>query len=83
VTSTTHAGDPSPHTALGVLAGIRSAVRARLGQESLDGVRVTLQGLGNVGYALKNVAIASPKPFLSLHSDCLSYLICNQNHKKL
>ena len=52
VTSTTHAGDPSPHTALGVLAGIRSAVRARLGQESLDGVRVTLQGLGNVGYAL-------------------------------
>lgn len=52
VTSTTHAGDPSPHTALGVLAGIRSAVRARLGQDSLSGVRVTLQGLGNVGYAL-------------------------------
>jgi len=52
VTSTTEAGDPSPHTALGVLAGVRAAVRARLGQESLAGVRVTIQGLGNVGYAL-------------------------------
>ncbi|ONM43560.1 amino acid dehydrogenase [Halopseudomonas pachastrellae] len=52
VTSTTHAGDPSPHTALGVLAGMRSAVNARLGQSSLAGVRVVLQGLGNVGYAL-------------------------------
>ena len=52
VTSTTEAGDPSPHTALGVLAGIRAAVRARLGQESLSGVRITVQGLGNVGYAL-------------------------------
>ena len=52
VTSTTEAGDPSPHTALGVLAGIRASVRARLGQESLSGVRITVQGLGNVGYAL-------------------------------
>ncbi|MEL0168442.1 MAG: Glu/Leu/Phe/Val dehydrogenase dimerization domain-containing protein [Pseudomonadaceae bacterium] len=52
VTSTTDAGDPSPHTALGVLAGIRSAVRARLGRDELAGVRVSVQGLGNVGYAL-------------------------------
>ncbi|MGI3129635.1 Leu/Phe/Val dehydrogenase [Halopseudomonas pachastrellae] len=52
VTSTTQAGDPSPHTALGVLAGIRAAARARLATDSLSGVRVTLQGLGNVGYAL-------------------------------
>ncbi len=52
VTSTTEAGDPSPHTALGVLAGIRTAARHRLGQDSLSGVRVMVQGLGNVGYAL-------------------------------
>lgn len=58
VTSTTHAGDPSPHTALGVLAGIRTTARQRLGQNSLEGVRVMVQGLGNVGYALVEMLIA-------------------------
>jgi leucine dehydrogenase len=45
-------GDPSPHTAAGVLAGIQAAVAERLGLASLDGVRVAVQGLGNVGYRL-------------------------------
>eukprot|EP01031_Cornospumella_fuschlensis_P003514 gene3514-4374_t len=31
VTSTSSAGDPSPHTAMGVFAGIRASARARLG----------------------------------------------------
>lgn len=58
VTSTSEAGDPSPHTALGVLMGIKSAVRLKLGQEGLSGVRVMLQGLGNVGYALAEMLVA-------------------------
>ncbi len=58
VTSTSEAGDPSPHTALGVLMGIKSAVRVQLGQEGLSGVRVMLQGLGNVGYALAEMLVA-------------------------
>lgn len=58
VTSTTDAGDPSPHTALGVLMGIRSAAQAKLGQDSLTGVRILLQGLGNVGYALAELLVA-------------------------
>jgi leucine dehydrogenase len=58
VTSTSHAGDPSPHTALGVLMGIKSAVRVKLGQEGLSGVRIVLQGLGNVGYALAEMLVA-------------------------
>lgn len=58
VTSTSEAGDPSPHTALGVLMGIKSTVRAQLGQEGLSGVRVMLQGLGNVGYALAEMLVA-------------------------
>lgn len=58
VTSTTQAGDPSPHTALGVLMGIKAATRRQLGQESLAGVRVMLQGLGNVGYALAEMLVA-------------------------
>lgn len=57
VTSTTQAGDPSPHTALGVLMGIRSAARAKLGREDLAGVRIMLQGLGNVGYALAELLV--------------------------
>lgn len=52
VTSTTQEGDPSPHTALGVFAGIRATAQARLGSDDLEGLRVAVQGLGNVGFAL-------------------------------
>ena len=51
-TSTTSEGDPSPHTALGVFAGIRATAQARLGSDDLEGLRIAIQGLGNVGYAL-------------------------------
>ncbi|MFT0701784.1 NAD(P)-dependent oxidoreductase, partial [Citrobacter meridianamericanus] len=43
---------PSPHTALGVFAGIRASAQARLGSDDLEGLRVAVQGLGHVGYAL-------------------------------
>ncbi len=46
------AGDPSSATAYGVLTGIRAAVAHRLDRKSLRGVRVAVQGLGNVGHAL-------------------------------
>ena len=46
------AGDPSPATAHGVFLGIRAAVNARLDRKELKGLRVAVQGLGNVGYAL-------------------------------
>ena len=52
VTSTSSAGDPSPHTAMGVFAGIRSSAMARLGCDDLQGLRIAVQGLGQVGYAL-------------------------------
>ncbi|UZE28228.1 Glu/Leu/Phe/Val dehydrogenase family protein [Pseudomonas asplenii] len=52
VTSTTSAGDPSPYAALGVFSGIRTTAMARLGSDNLEGLRVAVQGLGNVGYAL-------------------------------
>ena len=44
-TSTTSEGDPSPHTALGVFAGIRATAQARLGSDDLEGLRVAIQGL--------------------------------------
>ena len=45
-------GDPSPWTALGCIQGIEAAVQARLGKDSLDGIRVAVQGVGHVGYYL-------------------------------
>jgi leucine dehydrogenase len=52
VTSTTAVGDPSAHTALGLYTGIRTTAMARLGSDNLEGLRVAVQGLGHVGYAL-------------------------------
>ncbi|MBP0048399.1 Glu/Leu/Phe/Val dehydrogenase [Marinobacterium sp. AK62] len=49
---TTACGDPAPHTALGLFAGIHAAVRHRLQRESLQGLTVAIQGLGHVGHAL-------------------------------
>lgn len=45
-------GDPSPTTALGVYAGLKAAVRHRLGKGEIKGLKVAVQGLGNVGYNL-------------------------------
>ncbi len=42
-------GDPSPHTARGVLLSIQEAVRSRTGTGDLKGLHVAVQGLGNVG----------------------------------
>jgi leucine dehydrogenase len=45
-------GDPSPWTALGCFEGIEAAVEARLGKDSLKGLRVAVQGVGHVGLYL-------------------------------
>lgn len=45
-------GDPSPATAYGVLVGLKAAVKYRLGRDDLKGLKVAIQGVGNVGYRL-------------------------------
>jgi leucine dehydrogenase len=45
-------GDPSPRTASGVFRAMQAAALHRLGCPELKGVRVALQGCGNVGAAL-------------------------------
>jgi leucine dehydrogenase len=45
-------GDPSPATALGVFIGLKATVKARLGRDDLRGLRVAIQGAGNVGHRL-------------------------------
>lgn len=45
-------GDPSPVTAFGTLQGIKAAVLHQLGDDSLQGHSVAVQGLGSVGHHL-------------------------------
>lgn len=45
-------GDPSPFTAHGVLMGIKASVKDKLSTDSLKGLRIAVQGLGNVGFHL-------------------------------
>ena len=45
-------GNPSPVTALGTFLGIKAALAHRNGSDSLDGIRVAVQGLGSVGWSL-------------------------------
>ena len=45
-------GDPSPWTADGVFLGLRAAAKHRLGTDSVDKLRVAVQGVGKVGYDL-------------------------------
>ena len=42
-------GDPGPFTAMGIYHGIKAAVAHKLGKDSVQGVRVALQGTGSVG----------------------------------
>lgn len=45
-------GDPSPATAYGTFVGIQACVREKLGRGDLKGLRVAIQGVGNVGFRL-------------------------------
>jgi leucine dehydrogenase len=45
-------GDPSPWTAYGVYLGMRAAAKARLGKDTLEGLRIAVQGVGSVGLHL-------------------------------
>ena len=45
-------GNPSPSTAEGVYLGIKTAVKAKLGKDNLQGLHIAIQGLGHVGFAL-------------------------------
>lgn len=45
-------GGPAPTTALGVFLGIKAAVEFRLHRQDLNGLKVAVQGVGNVGEKL-------------------------------
>ncbi|MCV6548259.1 MAG: amino acid dehydrogenase [Cohaesibacter sp.] len=51
-TSNRGLGDPSPYTALGTYHGIKAAAAHQFGTSDLKGLRISIQGLGNVGFRL-------------------------------
>ena len=53
-----HGGDPSPSTAYGVYTAMRAAVGHRFGSTSMKGLRVAIQGLGQVGLRLAGLLVA-------------------------
>ena len=47
-------GDPSPVTAFGVYTGIKASVKEKFNKKSLNGLKISVQGLGHVGTHLVN-----------------------------
>ena len=43
-------GDPSPVTAYGIIQGLKACANERFGTDSLQNLKVAVQGLGNVGF---------------------------------
>jgi leucine dehydrogenase len=52
-------GDPAPFTALGVFHAIRAGVFVRSRSTGLDGLKVAVQGIGNVGYQLAKLLLGA------------------------
>jgi leucine dehydrogenase len=46
------AGDPSIHTAVGVVHGLRAVLKRQFDREDFRGVKVAIQGLGAVGWGV-------------------------------
>jgi len=45
-------GDPSPATAYGTFIGLKAAAKHQFGSDDLTGLKVAIQGIGNVGFRL-------------------------------
>ena len=74
-------GDPSPVTAYGVFKGMKAAVKHKLNRDSLDGIKVAVQGAGHVGYYLcKHLAEEGAKIFVTdINKDSVARVVedCN------
>ncbi len=45
-------GDPSPYTALGCRRGLQAAAKFRYKRDDIEGLHISIQGVGHVGYYL-------------------------------
>ncbi|MDG1477713.1 MAG: Glu/Leu/Phe/Val dehydrogenase dimerization domain-containing protein [Vicingaceae bacterium] len=59
-------GDPSPVTAYGVYVGMKACAKAQYGTDSLNGIKVAVQGAGHVGqYLIKHLTDEGAKVFVT------------------
>jgi len=75
----TTTGDPSPFTSRGCFEGIRAAVKHKLGRNSLDGLKVAVQGVGNVGrFLCKNLHEAGAELIIAdVNPEAVAYAVEN------
>lgn len=66
-------GDPSPSTAYGVYAGVKAAVKHQLNVDTVKGLRIAIQGVGNVGLNLAK----------HLHNDGAQLFVSDVNQQNL
>ncbi len=66
-------GDPSPYTAHGVLMAIKATAKEKFGSDELKGLRISVQGLGNVGYHLSDF----------LHKEGASLIVADLDQEKV
>ncbi len=64
-------GDPSPMTAIGVFDGIRATAKFLTGSDSLNGMKIAVQGLGKVGLDLAG----------QLHAAGAKLIVCNRSNR--
>lgn len=76
-------GDPSPATAYGVFVGLSAAVKYKLDRSDLAGLKVGVQGVGNVGYRLTEYLIeAGAQVYVSdIHQDQVNRAVENLGAK--
>jgi len=66
-------GDPSPYTAYGVFMGMKAALKEVYGSDSLEGKKVSVQGVGHVGeHLVKRLVDGGAKVYITdLYEDLL------------
>lgn len=86
-------GNPSPFTAKGVVRGIQAAVAFQLQKDSLKGLHIAIQGLGQVGYhvakylhemgAILTVADVSEEAVQKAHAEFGARVVATQDIHKV
>lgn len=70
-------GDPSPVTAYGTYMGIKASAKYKWGSDNLEGRKVLVQGIGNVGITLvKHLTEAGMEVFIQdIHQDRIAMAV--------
>jgi leucine dehydrogenase len=78
-------GDPSPVTAYGVFVGMKAAVKQKLGKNSLEGLKVSVQGLGHVGTYLSEFLYKDGAELFvtDIHEDAIENVVKKYGGKKV